>query len=260
LFLHSGKGLAAVALAGLPLGLSVIQSPAVGQSSANTTALTLLLKLALLEQAFYTQATQSGTLAALDFTSDELAAVNTILAHETAHVTLLSTLTQATAPAGGYDFTAGSGTQTGPYSPFTNKADFFALAVYLEDLGVRAYLGALGNLVGDPQLTTVSQLHSTEARHAAQIRRLRDGVGTEPYMPTGWDTTPGTLDNAVYGPGTTTYDAKGIALPSTGEDNRIQVTSYTPQGFDTFLDNGASFDEPLSAANVLVAATFFGVS
>jgi len=167
-------------------------------------------------------------------------------------------MAQASAPAGGYDFTVGSGTHVGSYSPFTNKADFFAVVVHLEDLAVRAYLGALGSFVGDTHSTTIAQLHSTEARHAAQMRRLQGDVTTEPYMPTSWDNTVGTLDQAVYGPATTVFDVNGNPALSTGEDNRIEATSYFPQGIDTY--DGTPFDEPLSATNVLAATAFFGVS
>jgi len=255
---QSGRGLCTVALAGMPFALGVATRMASGQSNTNTATLTLLLKVALLQQAFYTHATQPTALTALDFTSDELAAVTAILAHETAHVTLLSTMVQATAPAGGYDFTAGSGTHAGPYSPFTSKADFYAIAVHLEDLGVRVHLGVLGSLMGDPQVTTIAQLHSTQARHAAQVRRLQGDITTEPYMPTSWDNTTGTLDHAVYGPGTAVVDENGNASPSTGEDNRIEATSYFPHGIDTY--DGTPFDEPLSATNVLAATVLFGVS
>ena len=77
---RSQTAVVAVSLAGgLPLALGSVARRALGQSGGGATdASTLLLKIALLEQAFYTRATQPVSLTALAFTSDESAAVTEI--------------------------------------------------------------------------------------------------------------------------------------------------------------------------------------
>ncbi|MDQ3604661.1 MAG: ferritin-like domain-containing protein [Gemmatimonadota bacterium] len=53
-----------------------------------------------------------------------------------------------------------------------------ALALNGDDSGVRAYKGQGGNVMGnDAVLTAALQIHSVEARHASQIRRLRGEKG-----------------------------------------------------------------------------------
>jgi rubrerythrin len=49
-----------------------------------------------------------------------------------------------------------------------------ALAQAFEDTGVRAYKGQAANLMSKPDLLTAAlQIHSVEARHASEVRRLR---------------------------------------------------------------------------------------
>lgn len=47
----------------------------------------------------------------------------------------------------------------------------------MEDTGVRAYKGQAGVLKGTATLTVALQIHSVEARHAAEIRKLRGAKG-----------------------------------------------------------------------------------
>ena len=67
------------------------------------------------------------------------------------------------------DFTAG-----GKYADvFSNFKTFLALSQTFEDLGVAAYKGQAGNLMGyGAILTAALQIHSVEARHAAEVRRI----------------------------------------------------------------------------------------
>jgi hypothetical protein len=52
------------------------------------------------------------------------------------------------------------------------------LAQAFEDTGVRAYKGQAGNVMAnDTVLTAALQIHSVEARHASQFRRLRGEKG-----------------------------------------------------------------------------------
>ncbi|MEX2514464.1 MAG: ferritin-like domain-containing protein [Cyclobacteriaceae bacterium] len=100
-----------------------------------------------------------------------------------------------------FDFTVG-----GAFNPFGNYQQFLALAQAFEDTGVRAYRGQAGNLIKNGDLLTAAlQIHSVEARHASEIRRLR--------CLKGW----------------ITQDQSGMGIPAetqavyNGEDNLIQA-------------------------------------
>lgn len=94
--------------------------------------------------------------------------------HEAAHVRLLQgALGAAAIPSPAFDFTG-----RGKYPDvFANFDTFTTLSSTFEDLGVAAYKGQAGNLQGTPVLTTALQIHSVEARHAAEVRRVRGFVG-----------------------------------------------------------------------------------
>lgn len=98
--------------------------------------------------------------------------------HEAAHViTLRNTITSLGGTAVSqptFDFTAG-----GTYPDvFTNYMTFLTLSQAFEDTGVRAYKGQAGNLMSnDAVLTAALQIHSVEARHASEVRRIRGQKG-----------------------------------------------------------------------------------
>ena len=57
---------------------------------------------------------------------------------------------------------------------FTNFRTFAKLSQTFEDLGVAAYKAQAGNLMSNGTiLTTALRIHSIEARHAAEVRRVR---------------------------------------------------------------------------------------
>jgi hypothetical protein len=253
-----------------------------------TSALQLAIKLEYLEAEFYNRGLAAfgtgGTAgAAQAFTPYELGAIQQIAKHENAHVATLKAALASAAPAQpapgtSFDFSAGSGSGTGPFAlVFTQKREFFKLAQLFEDAGVRAYKGQAGNLIGDPALTTALQIHSVEARHAAEIRFLRTANGVASLASVAafttniapWVTaasydaaysngtgtvgapqanTQGAVAYAVYGPVTPAQE--GIQGPSAGEDNLVQ---------GGILLNGSAdaFDEPLSTDAVLAFATLF---
>ena len=124
--------------------------------------LNFALTLEYLEAAFYKQANGSSGLIPQKYRQ----LFRTIGAHETAHVALLK-------GALAVDFTAG-----GKYADvFSNFETFVAVSATFEDLGVAAYKGQAGNLIGTPVLTTALQIHSVEARHAAAVRPLAGKAG-----------------------------------------------------------------------------------
>lgn len=90
--------------------------------------------------------------------------------HEAAHVAFLEmALGGAAVKRANYDFTAG-----GKYADvFSNFETFATLSKTFEDIGVAAYKGQAANLMeNDAILTAALQIHSVEARHAAQVRTI----------------------------------------------------------------------------------------
>jgi len=109
------------------------------------------------------------------------AVFSTISVHESTHVNALRALIQArgAAPQGlpTFDYTA-KGNLPGFAFHASQYATFTMLAQAFEDLGVRAYKGQIGRLVNDkPVLTEALTIHSVEARHACEVRRLRGKKG-----------------------------------------------------------------------------------
>ncbi|WP_114749635.1 ferritin-like domain-containing protein [Pleomorphovibrio marinus] len=168
---------------------------------------------------------------------------NIIERHEFDHVKLLIPVIES---LGGepvkqpeFDFTAG-----GAFRPFSDYAQFLALSQAFEDTGVRAYKGQAANLMSNGDLLTAAlQIHSVEARHASEVRRLR-GIK-------GW----------------ITGDERGEGMPAAtqavyeGEDNLMQggvdvrdVVTLDSIGTDGITE---SFDEPLTSDEVLTIAGLF---
>ncbi|MDV6170322.1 ferritin-like domain-containing protein [Flavobacterium sp. DG1-102-2] len=172
-FQNMGK---VAAMAAVPFGLSAFLAPTkanaatfMGPQETPTEALQLALTLEYLEDEFYAMALDSGIIPAAD-----QAIIAQIAKHENAHVSLLANALGADAPAKPtFDFTAG-----GNFDPFNDYPTLLALAQAFEDTGVRAYKGQAGNLISNGDLlTTALQIHSVEAMHASQIRRLRGQKG-----------------------------------------------------------------------------------
>ena len=218
--------------------------PAMGKTASTKSipdVLNFALTLEYLESAFYTMGVSSGVIAAAD-----LAIFQQIKKHEDAHVSLLqSTImalggTPVTSP--GFDFTA-----KGAFNPFSVYAEFLALSQAFEDTGVRAYKGQAGNLISNNDvLTAALQIHSVEARHASEVRRLRMKNGFDATNK-GWisGSSRGTLPAATQA----VYD---------GEDNIMQggvdVTKVSTVGADAIRE---AFDEPLTDMQTLAIASLF---
>jgi hypothetical protein len=154
-------------LASTPLVLALASNQAFGQSLPQKVVdvLNFALTLEYLEAAFYDAGNKASGLIPGKYKT----VFRTIGQHENAHVKLLkSALGSAAVAAPGVDFTAG-----GKYPDvFSNFDTFLTLSQTFEDLGVAAYKGQAGNLAGTPVLTTALQIHSVEARHASEVRRI----------------------------------------------------------------------------------------
>ncbi len=224
------------ALASVPITLGVLSGVAFGKPLPQQIidALNFALTLEYLEDEFYR--TGVGTSGLIP--SQYEPTFNQISKHETAHVALLQGVLGANAVAKPtFDFTAG-----GLFADvFSNFDTFAALSQTFEDTGVRAYKGQATNLMSnDKILTTALRIHSVEARHASQVRRLRGEKG--------WITgdSRGTLPAAAQA----TYD---------GEDNTVQLgidlVAMIPGA--TVAAITQAFDEPLTKEEVLAIASPF---
>ncbi|SEQ24359.1 Ferritin-like domain-containing protein [Devosia sp. YR412] len=150
-----------------PLVLALASNQAFGATLPKVIEDTLNFALTLeyLEAAFYKQGNASGVIP-----SQYKSVFRTIGQHEDAHVKLLKgVLGSAAVKAPGVDFTAG-----GTYADVWENFDtFLTLSQTFEDLGVAAYKGQAGNLMGSKEVLTVAlQIHSVEARHASEVRRI----------------------------------------------------------------------------------------
>ena len=202
--------------------------------------LNFALTLEHLESAFYNQGLLAGVVPGAD-----LAIFQQISQHEDAHVTLLqSTITQlggtpVNSPV--FDFTAG-----GNFAPFLVYADFLALSQAFEDTGVRAYKGQAGNLMtNNDVLTAALQIHSVEARHASEVRRLRTRNGVDTQK--GWITgnSRGTLPSATQA----VYNGEDVLVQAT-----VNIGNFSGVGSAAAQE---AFDEPLTQAEVLAIANLF---
>lgn len=171
------------AVASVPLGLGVLMStPAKAETTSTsavafktplTDALQLALTLEYLEDEYYRMGlAKAGLIPTADRT-----VFSQISKHETAHVAFLRTALTSlgTTPTAKptFDFTAG-----GNFDPMNDYQQFMILAQAFEDTGVRAYKGQAGNVMSNKDvLTAALQIHSVEARHASQVRRMRAQKG-----------------------------------------------------------------------------------
>lgn len=195
--------------------------------------LNFALTLEYLEDDFYRTAMNSANL----IPRDTRAVFGQISKHETAHVNLLkSVLGSKAAPKPQFDFTAG-----GAFADvFRNYKTFLAVSQAFEDTGVRAYKGQAGNLQDNTKiLTTALQIHSVEARHAAEVRRLRGEKG--------WIT--GDSRGTLPAPTQPIYDGEGNT--SQGGANLNGLAGLPGTAITE------AFDEPLTKEQVLAIAKLF---
>jgi len=226
---------AGLGLASAPLTLAALARDAYGQSTRLPAVVIGVLNFALtleyLEGEFYQRGVDSGIIPAADRTI-----FDTINRHEAEHVAFLrTTLGSSARPKPTFDFTARGAFPT----VFSNYDTFKAVAQAFEDTGVRAYKGQAPALMPyKPVLTAALTIHSVEARHASEVRRLRGNFQ---------DTAP----NKGWITGNQT-DVPGTAAVYAGEENLVQggvnVTTVTPVGAPGVSE---AFDEPLTMAQVL---------
>ncbi len=198
--------------------------------------LNFALTLEYLEDEFYRTGMSSSNLIPAN-TRDVFGQISK---HETAHVALLKSVLGGDAvKKPNFDFTAG-----GTFGDvFSNYQTFLALSQAFEDTGVRAYKGQAGNLVSNAKiLTTALQIHSVEARHAAEVRRIRGEKAWITKDSRG--TLPAAADPVYFA------DRK----TSEGGVNLSNLMSTSKLNDETISQ---AFDEPLSKDQVLRIAGLF---
>ena len=170
LFAKAVTALGAAATA--PALLAVVSSEALGQGLPAQVAdvFNFALTLEYLEDEFYQVALSTPGL----IPPRHRAVFRQIAKHETAHVRVLqAALGPAARPKPRFDFTG-----RGKFPDvFSNFDTFAAVSNTFEDLGVAAYKGQAPNLMGTPALLPALQIHSVEARHAAEVRAVRGVLG-----------------------------------------------------------------------------------
>ncbi len=177
---------------------------------------------------------------------EDIPLFQTIQAHENLHKQyLLATLGSEAVREPFFDWSGGGGTYNGPYhAAFYEYNEFKALSQSFEDLGVRMYKGLAPALMGEqPLLLAALQIHSVEARHACEVRRLRGNF----------------LDN-VPNRGWITGNQTDISLTSAfyaAEENTVQdgIDLVTLQF--SAADASEAFDEPMTMQEVQAALVPF---
>jgi rubrerythrin len=170
---RTGKMAGALAIASMPVAFGLMAKRAFAQGGLPQGIIDVLnfaLTLEYLEDEFY----RTGLATAGLIPGEDLPIFQQISKHETAHVALLESVLGANAVAKPtFDFTAG-----GTFNTFNDYPTFQALSQGFEDTGVRAYKGQATALMADNTiLTTALRIHSVEARHASEVRRLRGQKG-----------------------------------------------------------------------------------
>ncbi|MBF9254557.1 ferritin-like domain-containing protein [Pontibacter sp. 172403-2] len=233
------------ALASLPLAaFTAMPVMAFAGTSEVMDVLKFALTLERLEYKFYEKGLSSGVIA-----QEDMNIFKAIRDHEKAHVEILETTIQSLGGnledvPGKFDFTAEGRLP----SPFEYYDLFMALSQAFEDTGVRAYKGQAPNLMDNDALLTVAlQIHSVEARHAAQIRRMRGEKG--------WISEV----DGIEGLG---YEFMDASMPVyAGEENTthagVNVTKVTQISANAVKE---AWDEPLSKQAVVDIVKIFLVS
>ncbi len=235
-------------MASIPFGLAATSSKAKAATNSmasaafmadNNDVLNFALTLEYLERNFYQIGMDTdGLIPEADRT-----VFQTILDHETTHVEFFSgALGDAAIAEPTFDFTGGPGGLA--LDTFTNYQTFLALSQGFEDTGVRAFKGQAGALANDNTLLTYAlQVHSVEARHASQVRRMR---GEKGWITRAENTLPAEF-SAIYA----------------GEANTVQGGVDLAGMFGQFGGVAAvteAFDEPLTMGEVLAIGGIFIVS
>ncbi|CAN5351018.1 hypothetical protein BH23BAC3_BH23BAC3_23520 [soil metagenome] len=231
-----------LAVSALPLGfIGAFAKPAKAQSTGEIVdVLNFALTVEHLENEYYMTGVAESGLIPSGKDADIFAQVQK---HEEQHVNFLIDVIES---LGGepiekptFDFTVG-----GAFDPFNNYDQYTALAQAFEDTGVRAYKGQAATVQGNAGILTAAlQIHSVEARHASEIRRLRGIKGWITEDQRGDGMPPQT--QPVYD-GEDVATQLGIDLTEVSDVKRHRITQ--------------AWDEPLTMEEANAIAGLFIVS
>lgn len=235
-----------VAIASIPFGLAATSSKTKASTMAMassmmmanpTDILNFALTLEYLERNFYQMGLDTNGL----IPSEDRATFDQISKHETSHVDfLLAALGDDAVEEPTFDFTGGSLN----LDTFTNYQTFLALSQGFEDTGVRAYKGQGGGLIDNADLLTYAlQIHSVEALHASQVRRMR---GEKGWITKSENTLPAAF-SAIYGGATPESNLTQGGVNLDGMFNNLGGNKATTE----------AFDEPLTMDEVIAIASIF---
>jgi len=238
--------------AALPTGLlTLLLVPGKSQAAALTTsvennsptdALRLALLLEYLDSEFYQTGLDTNGLIPEGRHRDSF---TKIVSNEYGHInSLVQALGGTDSPnyfeKPEFDYTAG-----GLFDPFNNYDQFLALSQSFEDTGVRAYKGQAPNLMSQPDLLQAAlQIHATESRQAAEIRRLRGAKG--------W--IQGNNRDGLPEQAQPVYNGEEMTMQ--GGVNTGQVSNSGGPAIPSIAGSEA-FDEPLTREQVLSIAGMF---
>ncbi len=231
----NSKVMAALALGSIPIALGVLSQEAYGQTPTDVLdVLQFALLLEYLESDFYNRGAAAPGL----IPGPDQPIFGAIQGHENVHVSTIQQLirdkgaTPIAKPV--FDFTAKGNVPGFAFLP-TQYTEFKILSQAFEDTGVRAFKGQAGRLINDkPILTAALTIHSVEARHAAEVRRLR---GLKAWISNNSRDDLPPFTQPIYD----------------GEDNRIQAgIDITALGSGNGGNAGVTeaFDEPLTKDQV----------
>lgn len=239
---------AGLAMASIPALMTAFAKNAFAQSGGLPEdvidTLNFALLLEYLEADFYNQ----GLAAAGLIPAAGRTVYQQIADHENAHVAFLKVVLGGEAiPKPIFDFTAG-----GTLDPFTNYQTFLLLSQAFEDTGVRAYKGQAPFLYQAGQsatldliLTSALRIHSVEARHAAEVRRLR---GLQSWIPFNQPGVPAAIQAVYAGEQNTVHAGIDAAtLPTLTPMLNVSTEQVTE-----------AFDEPFAVTDVFPIINQFG--
>ena len=232
---------AALALGSIPIALAALSKDVEAQSASDVLdVLQFALLLEQLEAEFYIRGTDASGL----IPTEDRTIFTTIRIHEVTHVAALQSMIQLKGAKPNdkptFDFTA-KGAVPNPFAA-GNYPVFQQLAMAFEDTGVRAYKGQAGRLINDKAtLTAALSIHSVEARHASEVRRLRGKKGW--IVGNSREDLPAFTQGIYNGEENTVHAGADAAALGAGNGGVNAVTE--------------AFDEPLTKAEVTAIITPF---
>ena len=245
-FTNAGKNFA---LASIPFALAATSGKAKAATASMSAAafqatpqevLNFALTLEYLERNYYQIAMDTTGL----IPEADRAVFGQILKHEKSHVDFFAAaLGDNAIEEPTFDFTGAPGGLN--LDPFGDYATFMALSQGFEDTGVRAFKGQAGALANDNDLLTFAlQVHSVEARHASQVRRMRGQKG--------WVTGGTAASNGIPSVFDAIYAREANTVQGGVELSGLFGDFGGPQAVQEAFDEPLTMDEVLAIGGIFI--------